>query len=308
MNEQIKSRINQIKEKNVPIGYKMIDGNIVPEDYVQDFFENIFEFYGGLGIPRERLSEEGVEYLHYGDLHKNDANVISYEQYSKKPKYNTKLIGKEQFLLKDGDIVFVDASEDLEGTSTSVLVSNLNNEYFISGLHTFIGRLKRNCIEYDFRRYLTCAGYVKKQFQKLASGFKVYGVSRETIKKIYILHGNNAEQNRIAKVLINWDEIVTNQKKYIEKLKEYRKALFQKMLKPKIDWMEIELKDILKERKSFYIKDGKYTHVSLTINGIEEKGKQYNRDFLVKNDDKEYKITHINDLCYNPANLKFGGL
>ena len=144
MNEQIKSRINQIKEKNVPIGYKMIDGNIVPEDYVQDFFENIFEFYGGLGIPRERLSEEGVEYLHYGDLHKNDANVISYEQYSKKPKYNTKLIGKEQFLLKDGDIVFVDASEDLEGTSTSVLVSNLNNEYFISGLHTFIGRLKRN--------------------------------------------------------------------------------------------------------------------------------------------------------------------
>ena len=78
------------------------------------------------------------------------------------------------------------------------------------------------------------------------------------------------------------------------------------MLKPKIDWMEIELKDILKERKSFYIKDGKYTHVSLTINGIEEKGKQYNRDFLVKNDDKEYKITHINDLCYNPANLKFG--
>ena len=36
------------------------------------------------------------------------------------------------------------------------------------------------------------------------------------------------------------------------------------------------------------------------------KESKYDRDFLVKDKEKNYKITHLNDLCYNPANLKFG--
>lgn len=32
----------------------------------------------------------------------------------------------------------------------------------------------------------------------------------------------------------------------------------------------------------------------------------YDRDHLVKNEDKQYKVTFLNDICYNPANLKFG--
>lgn len=27
---------------------------------------------------------------------------------------------------------------------------------------------------------------------------------------------------------------------------------------------------------------------------------------LVKDEDKKYKVTHLDDICYNPANLKFG--
>lgn len=306
MNQEIKERIKQIKNKIVPIGYKVINGNIVPQDYTQEFFGDIFEFYGALGIPREQLTDEGIEYLHYGDLHKYELNYISYNQYCNKPKYNKNILGNEHYLLKDGDVVFVDASEDLEGTSKSALINNPDNRFFISGLHTFIGRPKNNNIEYNYRRYLTSAEYVKKQFYKLASGFKVYGVSRETIKKIYILHGNYDEQKRIAEILMSWDKIITKQQQYIDKLREQRKSILQKLLKPKENWKEIKLSEILNERKNYYIKDGTYNHVSLTINGITDKGEQYDRDFLVKDADKKYKITHMNDLCYNPANLKFG--
>lgn len=306
MNQEIRERIKQIKNKIVPTGYKMINGTIVPQDYVQEFFEDIFEFYGALGIPREQLSDEGIEYLHYGDLHKYDFNYISYNQYCNKPKYNKNILGNEHYLLKDGDVVFIDASEDLEGTSKSALINNPDNRFFISGLHTFIGRPKNNNIEYNYRRYLTSAEYVKKQFYKLAAGFKVYGVSRETIKKIYILHGNYDEQKRIAEILMSWDKIIIKQKQYIDKLREQRKSILQKILKPKDNWEKIKLSEILNERKNYYIKDGTYDHVSLTINGITDKGEQYDRDFLVKDVDKKYKITHMNDLCYNPANLKFG--
>ena len=71
------------------------------------------------------------------------------------------------------------------------------------------------------------------------------------------------------------------------------------------DYSEISLKKILKERKVYSEKGLEYPHVTLSKEGIYEKCERYNRDFLVKSEDKQYKITKLNDLCYNPANLKF---
>ena len=68
----------------------------------------------------------------------------------------------------------------------------------------------------------------------------------------------------------------------------------------------IVLKDILTERKEYYGKDGTYTHGTLSKEGVAPKADRYDRDFLVKSEDKQYKVTHYNDICYNPANLKFG--
>ena len=68
----------------------------------------------------------------------------------------------------------------------------------------------------------------------------------------------------------------------------------------------VTLKDILTERKEYCSKDGTYTHGTLSKEGVSPKTERYDRDFLVKNEDKQYKVTHFNDICYNPANLKFG--
>lgn len=72
------------------------------------------------------------------------------------------------------------------------------------------------------------------------------------------------------------------------------------------DWKEVPLSSLLKERKTKALKDGTYEHVSLTKEGVVPKSERYERDFLVKSEDKAYKITKYNDICYNPANLKFG--
>ena len=85
----------------------------------------------------------------------------------------------------------------------------------------------------------------------------------------------------------------------------FKKGLLNEFLKHN-PCSKISLKYILKERKNYTIKDGILPHVTLSKNGIEEKTERYNRDFLVKSKDKNYKITKIYDLCYNPANLKFG--
>ena len=72
------------------------------------------------------------------------------------------------------------------------------------------------------------------------------------------------------------------------------------------EWIPTLLKSILHERKTYAEKDGSYPHATLSKEGIYGKTDRYDRDFLVSTENKEYKITLKNDLCYNPANLKFG--
>ena len=72
------------------------------------------------------------------------------------------------------------------------------------------------------------------------------------------------------------------------------------------EWIPTVLKSILHERKTYAEKDGSYPHATLSKEGIYGKTDRYDRDFLVSTENKEYKITLKNDLCYNPANLKFG--
>lgn len=71
-------------------------------------------------------------------------------------------------------------------------------------------------------------------------------------------------------------------------------------------WEEKMLGEIIREYREYHEKDGTYEHVSLTKDGVISKTERYDRDYLVKCVDKKYRVTHMNDICYNPANLKFG--
>jgi len=55
----------------------------------------------------------------------------------------------------------------------------------------------------------------------------------------------------------------------------------------------IVLKDILTERKEYCGKDGTYTHATLSKEGVAPKTDRYDRDFLVKSEDKQYKECEV---------------
>ena len=308
MNQTIKNRIEQIKNGQVPEGYKKTSFGVFPNDWETNTFGKLFDFYGGLGVPRDKLGESGIPYLHYGDMHRNFTNIVSYQQYELLPKYDVAIKGKENYLMRDGDVIFLDASEDLDGTSRCVLVDNPDNRPFIAGLHTFIAREKSNNYSKYFKQYITSNDYIKRQFFKLAVGFKVSGLNGQTIKKIKVAYPkSHTEQAKIAEILMQWDMGIEKQEQLISKLEARKKALMQRVITPKDSWRKVSLKEILKEHKAYSVKNNGYTHVTLSKEGIVDKTEQYNRDFLVSNDvEKKYKITRLNDLCYNPANLKFG--
>ena len=226
MNQQINVRINQLNNSIVPKGYKKTDFGIFPSDWETDkTFGDLFDFYGGLSKSRDELGENGYPYIHYGDLHKGAFNKVSFEQYEQMPKCDISLTGKETCLMEDGDVAFVDASEDLEGTSRAVLIDNPDNKPFIAGLHIIYGKSKDESITKWYKQYITTAESTKKQFQKLASGFKVYGLNRNTLPKIHIAYPKSTEeQKKIAKILMKWDEAIELYQKEIEALHKLKKA------------------------------------------------------------------------------------
>lgn len=231
MNKEIKQRIEQLNNGKIPKGYQKTDFGVFPSDWETDkTLGDLFDFYGGLSKSRDELGEEGYAYLHYGDLHRGTFNSASIDQYEQLPKCDISLTGKEMCLMKDGDVAFLDASEDLEGTSRAVLIDNPENKPFIAGLHIIYGKAKNNNLDKWFKQYITSSESVKKQFQRLAVGFKVYGVNRDTISRIKVAFpSSQKEQSRIADILMKWDKAIELYDKQIDALTRYKAVCLKKM-------------------------------------------------------------------------------
>ena len=131
------------------------------------------------------------------------------------------------------------------------------------------------------------------------------GINAKELGKYTIRIDSIEKENKIANVFANLDLRINTQKKIIEDYELLKKQICNKIYNSNLG-TKYSLKDVLKERKIYAQKDDEYEHVTLSKDGIFPKTDRYDRDFLVKDENKEYKITKINDLCYNPANLKFG--
>jgi len=81
-------------------------------------------------------------------------------------------------LLDDGDVVFVDASEDDEGASKHVVIINKGKIPFIAGLHTIVVKSKTDDLDHNYRRYCFQTREIKRQFYYYAVGTKVTGISK----------------------------------------------------------------------------------------------------------------------------------
>lgn len=80
-----------------------------------------------------------------------------------------------------------------------------DDEKVVSGLHTLALRdISKNFIN-GFRAYITSIPFVKNNFWKQVTGIKVYGVSKDNLKKIKLPIPPLPEQEKIAEILGTWD-------------------------------------------------------------------------------------------------------
>ncbi len=256
--------------------------------------------------------------------------LIEKKKIQKKGLMQKLLFGKHRLYKTSplaGEVAGLPAGEGLYAQNTSHrLYSPYIKEFARSMRHNSTDaenklwqRLRKNQLGYKFRRqhqinnkYIVDFVCLEKKVVVELDGGQHTGCSKDVECTQYLM----SENFRIIRFWNN--DILTNIEGCLQQLLG---ILAEKLLTPhpiifpqgargkerfSQPWKEVQLAQVLKERKEYMAKDGLLEHISLTKDGIIPKTERYERDFLVKDENKQYKITKLNDICYNPANLKFG--
>ncbi len=209
-------------------GYKKTEIGIIPEEWEVKSYGDIFTFLNTASYPREKLSFAGdIKYIHYGDIHTKWVHHLDVSN-ELIPSIKTDLL-KNYPLLRDGDVILVDASEDYAGICKSIEIKNICTQKAISGLHTYLLRDKGVFVN-GYRGYLYLITTVKRQFNRVAVGLKVYGVNRADLKNVLIPVPPKDEQKIIAQYLSEIDSLISSLEKLIVKKKLIKQGVMQELL------------------------------------------------------------------------------
>lgn len=222
-------------------GYKQTEVGVFPDEWNLMTIDQIFEFHSTSNYSKaEMLSEGEIGCFHYGLIHSIPNN--NYDIRTGVKYFITKQQAKYEFL-KDGDVVMVDASEDLSGVNKSIEISGIVDKLYISGLHTYLLR-DRGFFEKNFRGPILNSHFTKAQFYRLAVGMKVFGVSKQQLKTVLLPIPTKSEQTAIANALSDADAYITSLEKLIEKKRQIKQGTMQELFKSKDRWENKKLGDI----------------------------------------------------------------
>lgn len=185
-----------------------------------------FAFGKGLTITKENLRDEGIPCVNYGEVHSKYGFEVDPRVHSLKCVDEKYLKDNGNSLLLNGDIVFADTSEDLDGSGNFTQL--ISDARVFAGYHTIISRpLRRDNAR--FYAYLLDCQELRTQVRTAVKGVKVFSVTQAILRNLSIWLPSEKEQNSIAAFLdhetAKIDNLIEKQQQLIELLKEKRQAV-----------------------------------------------------------------------------------
>ncbi|MFZ4412517.1 MAG: restriction endonuclease subunit S [Bacteroidales bacterium] len=229
---------------NTSTGSVRATNKLIPELRFPDFkgnrewniesFGKLYSFKVTNSFTRDDLNYDNgsVKNIHYGDIHTKFSTLFDIRK-EIVPYINSSLLIEKiklECYCEEGDMIFADASEDLDDIGKSIEIVCLNNEKLTSGMHTLLARQLEPKVKVGFGGYLFKSNGIRTQIQKEAQGTKVLGISITRLSNIKIYYPQNKdEQQKIASCLSSIDELITTQSQKLETLKTHKKGLMQQL-------------------------------------------------------------------------------
>ena len=229
-----------IKEKYKPYPKYKASGiewiGEIPEGWKERRFCFLFSFTKGLSITKEDLMDEGIPCVNYGEIHSKYGFEVDPKKHDLKCVKTDYLKSNPNSILKHGDFVFADTSEDIEGSGNFTYLNS--KEITFAGYHTIITKPK-NDFDFRYTAFLFDSVPFRTQIRSEVSGIKVYSITKTILKDTIVLLPPIPEQRIIADFLehetARIDGVVAKQTRMIELLKEKRAALITQAVTKGLD-------------------------------------------------------------------------
>ena len=195
----------------------------------------LFDFLPTATNSRADLSENQGDtlYIHYGDIHTRFRSHLNFGT-AVVPRID-KARCKNAASLQNGDWIMVDASEDFVGVGKAVEVCELlGGQMAVAGLHTFLLREKAQSFAPGFKGHLGGLESLHQDFLRVATGMKVYGVSKMALKEIRLPVPSLPEQTAIATILSDMDTELAALETRRDKTRELKQGMMQALLTGRI--------------------------------------------------------------------------
>lgn len=138
-------------------------------------------------------------------------------------------IDAKEYLLKNGDILFVRSSLKKEGIGWASLFKEYQEPVLYCG---FLIRFRVKSFQStnpEFLLHYFRSSYGRSKIISLSGTAAITNISQDSLKSISIYIPNISEQQKIAYCLSSLDELITSQSQKLEALQAHKKGLMQQM-------------------------------------------------------------------------------
>ncbi|MDG4952965.1 restriction endonuclease subunit S [Actinobacillus equuli] len=208
----------------------------VPEHWEIVKNKYVLEFSKGLTITKENLTDEGIPCVNYGEIHSKYGFEVNPEKHFLKCVPKEYILSDKNALLKNGDFVFADTSEDIKGSGN---FTYLNSDLPVfAGYHTIIASLNLKTTLPRFLAYVFDSNSHRNQIRTMVKGVKVFSITQAFLKNTFVWLPPLEEQIAIADYLdketAKIDRLCDTVNQTINRLQEYRTALITQVVTGKI--------------------------------------------------------------------------
>ncbi|MGQ2358393.1 restriction endonuclease subunit S [Pediococcus pentosaceus] len=285
------------------------------DDWEERNLSDLATFSKGKGYSKSDLVSDGFPAILYGRMYTKYESQIN--------DVNDTFVADttDAVLSQTGDVIVPGSGETPEDIARA---SNVNVSGVVLGGDINIIRPDAEKMDSTFLALTISNGQQQTELIKRAQGKSVVHLHNSDLKKVNVVAPSKDEQRAISSLFNQLDNLIAANQRKLDLLKEQKKGYLQKMFPkngakvPELrfagfadDWEERKLQEVLRERNNQQPQSMEYPLVSFTVeNGVTPKTDRYEREQLVVGDksSKKYKVTVLNDIVYNPANLKFGAI
>lgn len=237
MNELIKQRINQLNNGEVPNGYEKTEIGTFPVGWKTTTLDELLEFKNGVNADKEKYNS-GVKMISVMDILTD--SPIYYDKIKGQVDIDKKTLGT--YSVTYGDILFQRSSETFEDAGKSNVYLDQDRTATYSGF-VIRGKKKADYNPYFLNEALRI-GQVRNQIIRNAAGSQHINVGQDSLAKIIVPLASDAEQSKIAEILMKWDEAIELEEQSIIILEVRKNSIMKRLLTPQEDWRYVLLGDI----------------------------------------------------------------